>query len=221
MGRSRAEDPTSVDRASFNEVWLEGTYDVRGVPGMDARHIIDIGAHIGTASIYFASKSPKARIIACEPLPANYQLLETNIRINGLQDRIQTLPIAISNRPSIVKLRVGETSGTSWIDDDPGEARSVRVRALTLRQLLDDYSISTCDLLKLDCEGAEYSILYGASRDVFDRLRTIVLEYHRRPAITGGDGESLGRYLTQRGFRVSYARKRVLIARQQPDPTVA
>ena len=48
---------------------------------------------------------------------------------------------------------------------------------VTLERLMEDYSIDTLDLLKLDCEGAEWDILPAAER-VLPRVRQICMEFH-------------------------------------------
>ncbi|MFA6005956.1 MAG: FkbM family methyltransferase [Patescibacteria group bacterium] len=52
------------------------------------------------------------------------------------------------------------------------------VGAHKLQELFQTYKINSCDLLKIDCEGCEYPLLFTASSDVLKKVRTIVMEYH-------------------------------------------
>ncbi len=75
---------------------------------------------------------------------------------------------------------------------------TIPVRVMTLPGLMRAYDLSSIDLLKLDCEGAEWGILQGAD-PVIDRVSQIALEYH----LTGEWSlEMLTGWLQERGFRV-------------------
>ena len=61
----------------------------------------------------------------------------------------------------------------------------------TLEQIYSDGEIEQCDLLKIDCEGAEYEILFGASSELLDRTRRMALEYHNVGSGPQQTGEAL------------------------------
>src|SRR5688572_6336531 len=63
------------DLPTLQKVWRDEEYRFDG----DPKFIVDAGANIGIASIYFATKFPNARVIAIEPEPENFTLLEKNI----------------------------------------------------------------------------------------------------------------------------------------------
>jgi hypothetical protein len=75
----------------------------------------------------------------------------------------------------------------------------IKVRALTLSQVFEAHAIDKLDLLKLDCEGAEYEILSGASPEVFKKIERIIMEYHD---IDGHHHDQLVSLLERQGFRV-------------------
>jgi hypothetical protein len=52
------------------------------------------------------------------------------------------------------------------------------VTSITLKDLFDKQGIERCNLLKLDCEGSEYEILYTLPSAYYSRIDTIVMEYH-------------------------------------------
>jgi hypothetical protein len=60
--------------------------------------------------------------------------------------------------------------------------------------------IETCDLLKLDCEGAEYPILLNTPSALFARIHRIILEYHS--STTSAEHVALVKYLEQAGYRI-------------------
>ncbi len=57
--------------------------------------ILDVGAHIGVFSLFAARHIPQSSIFAIEPIPENYVLLEKNININGLSERVKTFRLAL------------------------------------------------------------------------------------------------------------------------------
>ncbi len=62
--------PGTVDQEVFNEVFVAHQYDL---DGLDPRSIVDAGAHIGLASVMFASRYPKATVFAIEPEASNFR----------------------------------------------------------------------------------------------------------------------------------------------------
>src|SRR5882762_5838444 len=70
--------PGTSDVETFEEVFLQRQYE----PPFDnfaPSHIIDLGANIGFASVYFASRWPNAQILAIEPAHGNIELLKKNV----------------------------------------------------------------------------------------------------------------------------------------------
>jgi len=74
------------------------------------------------------------------------------------------------------------------------------VRALSMADAFEMLGIESCDLLKLDCEGAEYAILFDTPQPVLERVQRIVMEYHDN--IVQHTHHDLARFLNDRGFRV-------------------
>ena len=66
----------SSDTAVFNQVFYRNEYNIELKE--EPEIIIDCGANIGLASVYFANKYPGALIIAIEPEPSNYEMLIKN-----------------------------------------------------------------------------------------------------------------------------------------------
>ena len=73
------------------------------------------------------------------------------------------------------------------------------VPSTTLERIFLDNHVENCQLLKLDCEGAEYEILFDTSREILNRIQNISMEYHQVPEYTISD---LTKYLKDIGFDV-------------------
>ena len=144
-----------------------------GIPGHSPTTIVDVGAHIGMASILFALTYPAARIIAIEPEPSNFAAL---IRNTAPHKTITPIQAALWREDGEVAL--GESNahpkGAFQVVDKGGQ----QVRAVTMRTVMRETGIDKIDLLKVDIEGAEI--------EVFDQcpwisqVRVIAIELHDR-----------------------------------------
>jgi FkbM family methyltransferase len=170
-----------VDLAILCEVWIRDVYGVRGLIGPPAT-VIDIGAHIGAFARMAAEAWPAARIIACEPNPENFALLGRNLA--GVAN-VVGLPVAVVGEdvPEVdfhaIADKVAANSGGGSCARSEPDAVLTRVRALSVERLWREQGITTCDLLKLDCEGSEIPILRAlAAAGLLSTVGHIVGEWH-------------------------------------------
>lgn len=171
------------------------------------RVIVDVGANIGSFAIFAAQSNPQARIYCYEPEQQNFALLGKNIRINGLEGRVSAFQSAVASDGGARELTVGASTLNSF-HALPGHTDHQTVNCTTLRNILTSLQLDRIDLLKMNCEGAEYEILEGCSDADFARLPNIRLEYHilddsRR------NGKSLARFLKSRGYEIEHFTRRL------------
>jgi FkbM family methyltransferase len=129
---------------------------------------LDIGADLGTFAVT-AGNSMKGHeefgIMAFEPAPSSFALLEENIRLNGLEDVVRAYEIALwSEEAGDLGFRFNPlTPGSSGLLVEGAE--SLRVRAGTLDNVLGD-EVGRYDALvfKMDVEGVESEVLKGAKK---------------------------------------------------------
>jgi FkbM family methyltransferase len=132
--------------------------------------IVDCGANIGLTSLYFASAYPRARIYSVEADPDNFSLLKSNS-----QDEPRIVPIHAGIVPSPQSMVWFNNCGPAW-GRKLGTSEGVRVPALTLDQLLVNRGIARVDLLKMDIEGAERTVL--ATGNYLASVQHLVAELH-------------------------------------------
>lgn len=155
--------------------------------------VADLGANVGLFSAYALTQFEVERLLAIEPDPVNFEVLEWCAAANGDRARWQLVSAAASNGDGEVPF-VGGMDAMSRV----GEAvdTDTRVPAVDVFQLLEEV-----DLLKIDIEGSEWPIL-ADPRMAAVEARVVVVEYHPR-GCPGADAEEEARRLLARaGFRV-------------------
>jgi FkbM family methyltransferase len=140
-------------------------------------------------------------VLAVEPVPANHALLAENVQLNNLQTLVKVFRMAIWSSSCERSLNVADDStGGSGFYYGKETAPAIPVRCIQLGELMDAEGVTTCDLLKLDCEGAEFEILNSLSQATWRRIDAIVMEYH---LFAGYSLEQLWDCLTRQGFLVA------------------
>ncbi|MGE5413742.1 MAG: FkbM family methyltransferase [Syntrophomonadaceae bacterium] len=192
---------TRMEAWLLKETCLDGDYE-REAPLEDGWTIVDVGAANGDFAVHAAARDPKGVVHAFEPLPEAFARLEEHVRLNGVTNvRAERLAVAAAEGHLALYTVTGlpgqhRTAG----DGSAAEGPAVAVRATTLSRVFERHGIAQCDLLKLDCEGAEFDILLGLPSEVLARIARIVLEYHDH--VTPHTHQELAGRLRERGFRV-------------------
>jgi FkbM family methyltransferase len=184
-----------VDRQTLNGIFGRDEYRLRGFADGSFDTVVDVGANIGLFSIRVAPLA--RRVVAVEPLPDHFRILQSN-----LAPFRHVVPVqkAVSGTRGPIDLWVSPNpGGHSILRDVAKGTASVRVDAVTFRDLFADHSIERCDLLKIDCEGAEYESLAAMPDDLWPRIARIHMEFHQGPP--GWDGARLAEFLRGRGYR--------------------
>jgi FkbM family methyltransferase len=162
------------DFCSYRDVLIFKTksYDPP-LKGFSPQVIVDVGAHIGMSSIYFALKYPAARIIAIEPQPANFQALVSNTAPYKQIFPIQAALWRDDGEVNLTRSTV-HPKGAFCISGTGDQ----RVRSVTMRTLMREAGVDSIDLLKMDIEGAEKEVFAGC--DWLDKVRVLAIELHDR-----------------------------------------
>lgn len=134
--------------------------------------IVDAGAHIGAAAVWFASRFLDGDVIAIEPEPANFTLLEKNCA--GMN--IRPLNAAIGARDGHQML---SDPGLGDWGYRVGEDGDVPVTVLSMKTLVDthmerDHFPLIC---KVDIEGSEREMFSDAT-DWLDSFALLIIELH-------------------------------------------
>jgi FkbM family methyltransferase len=154
--------------------------------------VIDIGAHIGLYTIISSKRvGANGKVVAIEADPSNFEMLNSNIKLNQLTNVIP-LNYAVHSKETKVKLYLpsGESGFTkyntimpNWIN---AQEKFVEVNANTLDYLLQFNEIRQEEVnwIKIDVEGAEFEVLKGAT-NVLSKSKdiAILMELHGPPHV--------------------------------------
>ena len=185
-----------VDRQTLNGIFGRDEYRLNRFAAGSFDTVVDIGANIGLFSIRAAPLA--RRIVAYEPLPDHFRILRANLADPRFR-HVTPVEKALSGTRGPVDLWVSPNpGGHSLLREVAQGSTPLRVEAVTFREIFADHSIERCDLLKLDCEGAEYDSLAAMPEDLWPRIDRIHLEFHPGPA--GWDAGKLTALLQGRGF---------------------
>jgi FkbM family methyltransferase len=162
------------DFCAYRDVLIFKTksYEPR-IPDFSPRTIVDAGANIGMASILFALKYPKARIVAIEPEPSNFARLVRNVAPYKMITPIQA---ALWKEDGEVNLgaSTAHPKGAFQIVDKGRQ----RIRAITVDTVMREAGTDSIDLLKVDIEGAEIEVFESCAW--IKKVQVIAIELHDR-----------------------------------------
>jgi FkbM family methyltransferase len=169
----------STDLGAYEQVFLDGQYDfsVKTPPNV----IVDAGANIGLASIYFANRYPQAQVFAIEPEQSNFELLKVNV---APYPNVVPIQAALWNRNEELNLFDPGLGEYGFMTDkkDASERLGVAghvVEGVTVDKIMADYGLSWIDILKVDIEGAEREVFSDTSAWI-GNVNSVIIELHER-----------------------------------------
>ncbi|MCX6736555.1 MAG: FkbM family methyltransferase [Candidatus Parcubacteria bacterium] len=164
--------------------------------------IIDIGANIGVLSVFAASTSKNTIVYAYEPMPRSYDLLLENISINKLEKNILPFKLGIGAKKEKRKLFLANGSPFHSLYTNEIDKNYLEIECISLGDIFESNHLKECDILKIDCEGAEFEILYNTLDKYLKCIKEIRLEYHDQK-IENYNIKSLIKFLKDRGFHLT------------------
>jgi FkbM family methyltransferase len=142
----------------------------------DGGLLVDVGANIGYYSCMWAGLRTDNKVYAFEPSPRVFRMLHSNVRAAGLDSRIRTFASALGKEKGKVQFDPGPDDQSGWggVTKEVGE-RTICVESNRLDEIMPDGLI--IDTLKIDTEGADTDVLFGAERLLRERrVRRIFFE---------------------------------------------
>ncbi len=165
----------SASAREWHDIFVDGALEYRADSA--APRILDCGANVGLASLFFKRRCPSARITAYEADPALFKILRANLDANRAAD-VETVHAALWTADGRVTFQAdGSDSGMIGTLSGAVGGTAVDVPSLRLRDLIERDPNGRIDLLKLDIEGAEDAVLADCE-PALARVRAMVLDLH-------------------------------------------
>lgn len=179
--------PETVDINVLHEVITADPYQLRAINLRERPNIIDVGGHIGTFTRFAHSRWPKGRFVVYEANPRNWPVIESNLEPLGGQVKLFK-GAAVGHIPKNKRLVIRKdeadrvTGGwgiiynkTAYQVDENTAVEEIK-NFYKLHDVIKD--MDKVDILKLDCEGSEWSILKALSDEDLHKVDYLVAEIH-------------------------------------------
>lgn len=182
----------------FHEIWLDKIYSPKGYEIKPNETVVDIGGNIGVFALFAATRENGVYVHSFEPFPANAKFFKQNLDDSHIKNIVfHNLAVADKSIERVLQIE------DSWLNhsliDQDSKTDGIVVKCISLDEALA--KVAVCDLLKLDCEGSEYEILYSCSSDSIKKIKKIVGEFHNVDNETR-NGEGLRKFLKNNGYQI-------------------
>lgn len=173
----------TTDRLVMAEVFLERVYEPDDQVSLKrGDNVIDIGGHRGYFTVMAATSHSEINVATFEPTPESFAALMEHIKLNELSN-VKPFQLAVAAEASTRALQTTRNSERNSLLLAANDAEETLVRTVTLEQALQLAGFTHCGFLKLNCEGAEFEILLGASESTLRNVDRIIVEYHESPVL--------------------------------------
>ena len=160
----------------------------------------DVGANVGVYSCLIGNHIESGHLVAFEPIPDVFNILEENVVQNGLDADL--FNIALSNENSTTQMAMEGQTGHQFSKNNG----SIEIETRCADDVVTEHDLPSPDVCKIDIEGAEYLALKGfqntlaesACRHVFCEIHTSKIES------VGGSAEEVESLLQRLGFNIKY-----------------
>lgn len=158
------------DLGILYEIFWQRTYDLPQLRAGAYRTVVDVGANVGLAALFFLEKFPVSRLVCVEPEPANFQLLQRNLRGTAAV----AVQAALSAADGTVKIDSSPQAYNAKVSADTG---TTEVAAISMSTLLRSQNMAWVDLLKIDIEDYEKQVFAGPA-DWLAQVGVLLIEIH-------------------------------------------
>jgi FkbM family methyltransferase len=197
-------------RSLFDKKYRRAFRNLRHLPRLEYRSVIDGGANRGAFTDAFLRLHRPERLVLVEAIPDLAEKLRARY---ADRSGISVVSAALSGQNGDARFEINRSEAsssllpidprnTAWFSRDLTVARTVQVSTMTLPALMAEQGMQTVDLLKLDLQGAERFVLTGGNA-VLDRVRVIYSEVFFEQLYTGAWlFWEMNKFLSGHGFKL-------------------
>jgi FkbM family methyltransferase len=197
----------SSDLSVFSQIFVEREYECLNL--IDGDLILDLGAYVGYSSAYFLSRYPQSSVIAVEPDPSNFAILQRNLAPYG--SRATVIQAAVWSHTTKVSIRAEQYRGGSACTRQVEEKKSGDVAGVDIPTLVALSQRSKIGLLKMDIEGAEV-VIFGGKCTWLNQVDRIAIELHD-DSVFGNATEAFYNAIRGQNFEISHSGELTICSR--------
>ena len=197
-------------RSLFDKQYRRAYRNLRHLPRVQYRYVIDAGANQGAFTDAFLQLHRPERMVLVEALPGLASKLTEKFANDS---RLSIVAAALSDTNGEARFEINRSEASSsllpidprnskWFERDLSVASSITVPTITLPELMSREKLESVDLLKLDLQGAERMVLNGGEV-ALDRVQVIYTEVFFERLYDGAwlFGE-MNEFLSAHGFKL-------------------
>lgn len=163
------------DTETFEEIFNQNIYNLE-LP-LSPETIIDAGANVGFATLFFKLKYPNSRIALVEIEKENIKMVEKNLQ--GLKD-IKIYHKGLFNKIGFFKVEDPYNASNSFVIKEVAENEPYDIQSTTIDEIMQENNFQTVDILKIDIEGAEKDLFEKNYESWLPKIKIIMVETHDR-----------------------------------------
>lgn len=159
----------------FEQVFIEQQYKFDYGEQSTIKWIIDAGANIGLAAIFFSEKFPHAKIISIEPDINNFELLKKNT-LN--YPNVHPVNAALWYQNELLDISNKDEKSAGFMIESAKESNENLIQSVTVSGLMEQFKINEISIIKLDIEGSEKEIFQYGSNQWLPHCKIVITELH-------------------------------------------
>lgn len=178
--------PATSDPLAIYQVLLRrrGKAEYYLPPALQPEVILDIGSNIGSSILFFREQFPAARIYGFEPHPATFQVLQKNV---SSLPSVEVFNYGLGAADASISVPFDDADFSRFMSKDKtsdwsGPLSPTACQIKHAGSVMKNLGLAKVDLIKIDCEGAEYDVLTSLPGDLLRACKWIVGEMHDESA---------------------------------------
>lgn len=136
--------------------------------------ICDIGGNVGNHTIFFTKNCKPQKIYTFEPVKETFDILEKNVRLNHVEDKVEIMNVGLGSRLSSADIKIVDARNTGA--NRVRESKEGKIKIITL----DSLNLGKVDFFKIDVEGFEHEVIMGGEKLCCNRMQRYLLRYFRK-----------------------------------------
>jgi FkbM family methyltransferase len=198
----------SIFNSLYEEIFLKEEYFFKTIESSPI--ILDLGANIGMATIYFKWKYKNSQIYCIEPDPETFKILEKNIKENLLKE-VHLYQKAISSEKGKISLfrplgNKGSLAQSTFFKDISFENNANRekiiVETIKISEIIKSEKLKKIDFIKCDIEGEETNTFMDLDKEkLLSIIKEGIIEYHHEIKSTSANLSTILKILERYNFK--------------------